>query len=251
MRRLASVFSSKRREDEAKRSRKASKMVPNDYSSLAHQHLLVLSKNALVPQLSLPPFVQHNTGLLFPRSVNRPAFLPPPTNTRVTMLRAHLIVQLTNSDHDLGSILPFGHNPPPFPLSPPPPSFPDASRPTNVSKIFPASPGIRRWIARPCFEDRYVVYLPSPTGVDIRPVSAAAMAIAALEFSEHLDAMADPDFDHHTHPESSCHASDPDPPPSGMSLFFCSSSLASQISFLSSLIPQFLHPVTLALAKRT
>jgi hypothetical protein len=226
-------------------------MAPKDYASRAHQHLLVLSKNALVPQLSLPPFVQHNLGPLFPRSVNRPALLPPPTSTRATMLRTHLIVQLTNSDFGLDAILPFGHNPPPPPLSPPPPSFPDVSCPTNASKIFPASPGIRRWIARPCFEDRYVVYLPSPSGVDIRPVSAAAMAIAALEFSEHLDAMADPDFDQQTRPESSSHASDPDPPPSGMFFFFCSSSLASQISFLSSLIPQFLYPVTLAFAKRT
>ena len=169
MRRLASVFSSnKRRED---RSAKP---------------ILVLSKNALVPALAIPPFVvQHDLGPLFPRSVNPPALLPPPSNIRVTLLRTRLVAQLDNS----------------FVYHPRFPSFPDVSHPTNPSKIFPASPGVRRWIARPCFEDRYVVYLPSPSGVDIRPVSAAALAVAALEFSEHLDAMADPDFDHHAYPE--------------------------------------------------
>lgn len=218
MRRLASVF--KRREDDRKRSSKSrmtAKPPDTDYSSLARQHLLILSKNAMVPPLSVPPFVQDNLGHLFPRSVNRPGLLPSPTNIRVTMLRVHLVDHLTNSGLDSDSILPFGHSPPPAPLFPPPPSFPDASRPTNASKIFPASPGIRRWIARPCFEDRYVVYLPSPSGFDVRPVSAAAMAVAALEFSEHVDAMADPDLDHHSDPESSSssHASNPDPPPSG------------------------------------
>ncbi|KIM46102.1 hypothetical protein M413DRAFT_23884 [Hebeloma cylindrosporum] len=200
MRRLVSSVFKRDEEQSSKRSWKpwlgAKSPPPDDFP---RQHLLLVSKNAIVPPLPLPPFVQHNLGPLFPRSVNPPPLLSPPPSLRVNMLRRHLVAHL-----DLDS------TPPPL-LFPSTPSFPDVSRPTNASKIFPASPGIRRWIARPCFEDRYSVYFPSPSGLDVRPVSAAALAVAALEFSEHLDAMAEPDFDHPGTPSHASSYSDPAP----------------------------------------
>ncbi|KAJ3479385.1 hypothetical protein NLJ89_g12330 [Agrocybe chaxingu] len=61
-------------------------------------------------------------------------------------------------------------------------------------KIFSSSSGVRAWVARPCYEERNLIYLPNQAaGIDVRPISSL-LAIAALEYSEYLDVMVDPDF---------------------------------------------------------
>ncbi|KDR83658.1 hypothetical protein GALMADRAFT_661005 [Galerina marginata CBS 339.88] len=163
----------------------------------AHHNLEIRLKNSLVPPLPVSPFVQHDLGPFFPRSSNRSRFLPPQSSIRVAMFRKHLLSRLHRPDPpssaELSSIRPFGTTPPPSILSPPAPSFPDSAYPPKATKIFPASPGVRRWIARPCFEDRHQVYLAVQGRLDCGPVSATA-AVAALEYSEYLDVVVDPDF---------------------------------------------------------
>ncbi|KAF8913982.1 hypothetical protein CPB84DRAFT_1840750 [Gymnopilus junonius] len=175
-------------------------------------------QNALVPQLPVSPFVQHNHGPFFPRSSNRALFLSPRPDTRVAMFRNHLLARLKHADlspSELASIRPLRSKPPPSPLPPPPPSFPDSAWPPPTTKILPASPGVRRWISRPCFEDRHEILLPVQT-----LAVSSAVAVAALEYSEHLDAMADPDFD--LFPATQSHASPLElQPPSGILLPLC------------------------------
>ncbi|KAF8974479.1 hypothetical protein BDZ97DRAFT_1911658 [Flammula alnicola] len=170
----------------------------------AMQVLRILLANSLIPPQPPSPFVQHNLGPFFPRSTNHRSILSYHSDTRVSMFRKHLAVRLQRSDlspSELADIRPLCANQTPTLLSPPHPSFPDSSRPSASSKLFPASPGLRHWIARPCFEDRYLIYFPSESGVDCRHV-ASSMAIAALEYSEHLDVMVDPDFDQSLLPEN-------------------------------------------------
>ncbi|PPR07036.1 hypothetical protein CVT26_005237 [Gymnopilus dilepis] len=154
-------------------------------------------QNSLVPQLPVAPFVQHNLGPFFPRSSNRPHLLPPSHDIRVTMFRKNLLTRLKRGDlspSELASIRPLSSKQTPSLVSAPPPSFPDSAFPPPTTKVLPASPGVRRWISRPCFEDRYEILLPVNGHVQPFAVSSAT-AVAALEYSEHLDVMADPDFD--------------------------------------------------------
>lgn len=163
----------------------------------AQQVLRIMLANAAVLQPSVSPFTQQPDGLVYPRSINpRNRLPPPPADTRVAMLTKHLASRMHAADlspTEIAAISPFALRPLPVVL--PPTSHPhDSSRPSTTTKILPASPGLRRWIARPCFEDRYVIYYPSAAGIDVRPISSS-WAIAALEYPEHLDVMVDPDFD--------------------------------------------------------
>jgi len=73
--------------------------------------------------------------------------------------------------------------------------------PASTAVISPISPGLTRWISRPCFEDRYAVYLPGPdSSILSSPVSAASLAVADLEYSEALEAMVEQDHPFHSSP---------------------------------------------------
>jgi hypothetical protein len=111
------------------------------------------------------------------------------------MFKRRLINRLeTLSVDDEKAILPFALKDAPTPT--PTPILPshETTRPPKTTQIFPASPGVRRWISRPCFEDRFSVFLPSQDGIRKTPV-VATLAVTALEYSEFLDVMVYPDFD--------------------------------------------------------
>jgi len=140
--------------------------------------LLALTRDSLAAPSTSPlsPFVEPE-GPMFPRSVNTPLHLPQPQSLRVRILKSSLLRHNSKSS-----------NPPLFlPSS----DLPNISRPKTPVHL--ASRGTDRWITRPCFEERYSVYLPSPSGIQPKHVSAS-LAIAALEYSEHLDVMAHPDL---------------------------------------------------------
>ncbi|PPQ98545.1 hypothetical protein CVT24_004036 [Panaeolus cyanescens] len=141
------------------------------------------------------PFVQPTRGPLFPRSINPPSLLSSSSRSFLADFQRRQLLSRLESQVDVSPILPFAaKQPPPIPASHPSPN--DICRPSSDSKLSSSSLGIQRWINRPCFEDRYLVYLPFEDGqVDAHPVTASSLAIAALEYSEHLDVMADPDFD--------------------------------------------------------
>ena len=142
------------------------------------------------------PFIQHPRQPIFPRSSNATSTLKTRSSTRISMFNAHLLDRLNSgplSPSELSSILPFASKSTPLITYPILPSS-DIARPKNSSVISSASLGIQRWVSRPCFEDRFIVYHPSDNAIQRRPVTSS-MAIAALEYPEYLDVMVDPDFD--------------------------------------------------------
>jgi len=160
----------------------------------ARHNLEILINNDINPPLSGTPFLQPFPDYLFPRSCNRLRPIPM-FNMRHQMLKRQLLKRLQDlSAEDAKEILPFSLRNSPIPL--PALNLPshEVTYPPKSAQIFFASPGIRRWISRPCFEDRFSVFLPSRDGVRQTPV-VGSLAVAALEYSELLDAMVDPDSD--------------------------------------------------------
>ena len=173
---------------------------------------------AALPQ-SNPPFVHDPHQPIFPRSSNNTSILSPRSSTRSSMFHSHLLARLDSaalSPSELSGILPFARKSIPSPIIHPILPSSDISRPKNPSHISSVSLGIQRWITRPCFENRFAVYLPTDSGIQCYPVTST-MAIAALEYPEYLDVMVDPDFDQFSpNPEtnvfSSCHHAPPADP---------------------------------------
>src|SRR6266511_2103247 len=161
----------------------------DEVDELDKRTLLALTKDSLAaPSSSLSPFVQPE-GPVFPRSVNVPLLLPRPQSLRVRVLKSSLLRHHSSSSN---SGIP--------PLFPPSSDLPNISHPK--SPVQSASQGIHHWITRPCFEERYLVYIPSPSGIQPKHVSAS-LAIAALEYPEYLDIMAHPDhFVHQDGPKT-------------------------------------------------
>lgn len=160
----------------------------------ARHNLEILINNDFDPPLSGTPFLQRSPDHLFPRSCNQ-LRTTPVFDMRHHMLKRQLLKRLQHlSAEDAKEILPFSLRNTPAPL--PALNLPshEVVYPPKSAQIFFASPGIRRWISRPCFEDRFSVFLPSGDGIRQTPV-VGSLAVAALEYSELLDAMVDPDFD--------------------------------------------------------
>ena len=170
-------------------------------------------QNALaVNPLPNSPFVHHPDQPIFPRSTNNADTLKSQSSTRIAMFNSHLLARLNSgplSPSELSTILPFASKSAPSLIIHPILPFSDIARPTISSHVASASLGIQRWITRPCFEDRFAVYTPTDTTVQCRPVTSS-MAIAALEYPEYLDVMADPEFDLSS-PNSEKNVCDPPP----------------------------------------
>lgn len=164
----------------------------------SRENLLILTANGLIPPLSPSPFVHTLGSVLYPRSCNIPRFLPTNQNLRSTMHKTHLLRRLASTaptDQGLtrveeASILPFGSRPIPtvIPLRGPP-SFNEEAIPATT-QVTPISPGLSRWIARPCFEDRFVVWIPVDGSIIRQGVSGTSFAVADLEYSEAIEYMA-------------------------------------------------------------
>lgn len=167
--------------------------------ALARKNLVVLTKNSLAPPLPISPFVQHSLGPIYPRSSNHPRVLP----RRLPMIAVMMKKRLLTSLEDPSFIPPseesflhyFNSRPTSSEISFQKTLTFDTSYPERTTKIFRSSPGLRRWISRPCFEDRFVVFVPEGNDVKCRAISGSSLAIAALEYSEYLDVLVDPDFD--------------------------------------------------------
>ena len=184
-------------DDEDVSSPPCSLAAPSD-AARALQSFVVLTQNSLLPPTAISPFHTASHGSIFPRSINVPHVLPRPSSLRVKLLKSRLLrrysdINSSSSSSNLVPILPLAkkHY---LPLLTPSVDFPDISRPLfPTPKSYPASPGLRRWVTRPCFEERCQIYLPSHSGIETSPISAS-FAIAAIEYSPHLDIMAVPEF---------------------------------------------------------
>lgn len=161
----------------------------------AIQTLSVLIRNGLVSPIPVFPFLHQSGQPIYPRSCNSARHLAPPLSIRSTMHKKRLLHrlefgQLSQEERQL--IAPFASHPPPAGLAPVTPSCDDIARP-KPALIKSPSQGIRQWISRPCFEDRYDVYQVIDGIVNCRKVAGPPLGVAALEYSEFLDLIAAPE----------------------------------------------------------
>ncbi|KAF9464465.1 hypothetical protein BDZ94DRAFT_497077 [Collybia nuda] len=159
-----------------------------------------LVQNSLVPSNPGPtPFAQRSDAhYIFPRSSNPSTRLPPQNSLRITTLKNCLQSRcelaatrgLTSTEQLSIASLVSRLIAPTTSVSLPSSVFdePALSKTTVVSLT---SRGLRRWISRPCFEDRYTVFFPDGDGVAHKHVTGGTLAVAALEYSEAIDAMVD------------------------------------------------------------
>lgn len=140
---------------------------------------LITTTSSSSPFPSSSPFARSaNSQLVYPRSANPPHSLPLPQTLRIAVLKRRLYHRL-RTNHPSS---PLHHSP----------SDLDAIFPPPTTIVSPFSPGIARWIARPCFEHRCAVYQPTEDGFVLPgPVTATDLAVADLEFSDTLYAMAE------------------------------------------------------------
>ncbi|TFK23250.1 hypothetical protein FA15DRAFT_687957 [Coprinopsis marcescibilis] len=165
---------------------------------LAKLNLRITIENSLVtPLRNAPPFVQPGSGPIYPRSCNRARLLSAAESLRAVTLKRRLRRRLDDSltPPEQASIISFGLRPTPDQIACPLTNDHDVCYPDKKAQILSSCVGLRNWICRPCFEDRFVVYAGSD-GRDVvcKPVSSS-FAVAALEYSEILDVMVDPDFE--------------------------------------------------------
>ncbi|KAF8195801.1 hypothetical protein K438DRAFT_785004 [Mycena galopus ATCC 62051] len=165
----------------------------------SRKNLEILIQNSLVPPLATSTPFSHLPGLpMYPRSSNPPQSLPARQTMQSVMHRSLLLRRLQPDVSTLSvaqqqldrSILPLASRPPPTPVDPPPPLqwFNDRALPAAMT-LSPSSSGLRRWMARPCFEERIAVWVPLNGVVACQPVTGSSCAVADLEYSAALDAM--------------------------------------------------------------
>ncbi|KAJ6539433.1 hypothetical protein B0H19DRAFT_1269745 [Mycena capillaripes] len=164
----------------------------------SRKNLEILIQNSLVPPLDPSPFSHLAGARMYPRSSNPPYSLPARHTMQTAMHKTLLLRRLHQSDVSTltvaqqldRSILAFASLPPPTPVDPPSPLwFNDRVLPTTMM-LSPSSAGLRRWMVRPCFEERIAVWIPVNGVVTSQPVvSSSLAAVAELEYSAALDAM--------------------------------------------------------------
>nr|GAT59923.1 predicted protein [Mycena chlorophos] len=155
-------------------------------------------QNSLIPPLWAPsPFARPAGTPLYPRSANGPRALPVRNTLQAAMHKTRLLRRLHDTDQSTRpaqlSLLPFASHPPP------PTTHPDQSpmlpwyhirAPPSTMTISDTSAGLRRWMSRPCFEERFAVWFPDEGGhVVSQPVQGSAAAVAELEYSPSLEAL--------------------------------------------------------------
>jgi hypothetical protein len=168
---------------------------------LSNLHAVTLS--AINPPPSPHPLLQNPTAThQFPRSINLSTSLPPsPAVLRLSMHRTHILNRIESrkrlSPSEERSIIPFGSRSKPIPV---PSTRPREPKLTEEEAMLRAghsrgwSRGLKKWVERPPFEERAVVWAPqfSIDGeIGWRAVAGkAGTAVAELEYSEGLEALA-------------------------------------------------------------
>lgn len=163
--------------------------------SKSRQALQVIIRNSLRHRISLPPFIQLPDTPSYPRSCSSIRSFPRQETFQSSMHKSRLLKRLSNTGKPLTSaeqlsILPFAKYNPTL-VKTDMPHADDEVAPSKLSQISPYSKGLQTWISRPCFEDRYLVWMRSEEGIICRSVQGTRLGVASLEFSEALEAMVD------------------------------------------------------------
>lgn len=161
-----------------------------------------LTRSKLLPRASVAPLLQRTDSSApgFPSSCQRHPSRSPPSTLSIRMFRTLLLRRLDGnvSERDQSLLASFpGTDLEPQQAVPPTDwltdlNAGDAAIPKKAH-VSPQSEGVRQWINRPCFEDRFVSYVAEGELLKVERVTAA-LAIAALEYSDHLDLLAAPEL---------------------------------------------------------
>ncbi|CAL1700739.1 unnamed protein product [Somion occarium] len=161
-------------------------MAPSEY-------FRVLTVNAIAPPFSPPPLLHIHGCPVFPRSSNRCRALLRDESLRSGMHKKHLLCRLAQgnlSPSDELALKGFAnrtHGPAPKRPS----LLLDDTALKAREKVGTHSQGLKRWVTRPCFEERMVLYVPLETGeVVARSIPGINLGVAELEYSEALEVLA-------------------------------------------------------------
>lgn len=172
---------------------------PGGYPPRSYTNLLAVTINNISGPMAPHPLMHNPSLSLFPRSVN-PHGAVSHTNCvlRAHMLKNHVLQRLESahfrplSNSEELSIRPFGTRPP-RPLPPRRPTrLTEEEAIQRIGGSAGRSRGLKRWAERPCFEERVLVWKPDEFGgLEMSKVVASSnVAVAALEFSDGLEALA-------------------------------------------------------------
>lgn len=183
--------------DDGSSTTSSSPSVSSPPSVSPHISLHSLTTYALAPAFSAPPLLHLPNVPLFPRSSNFASSLPHQETMASTLHRTRLLRRLTRHDltaseeRSIATLTSRRASSTKSQILLPKPedgAVSDAKRLSNVSQ------GLKRWISRPCFEDRTSVYTLGPSGrpddVVVRNVAGGALGVAAIEVSEAIEVLA-------------------------------------------------------------
>ncbi|KAF8591518.1 hypothetical protein K439DRAFT_902937 [Ramaria rubella] len=160
----------------------------------SHMNMRAITLSSIIPPLSPPPLLHLPSGPLFPRSSNPARTLQPLVSTRTIMHKTVLLRRLesqTLSRSENESIAAFGHRPKPV--------VPKTRRRgleeeamSDVKKVRFYSRGLQSWMDRPCYEERCVLWAWDANAKQVvrRQIVGSDKAVASLEFTEGLEALA-------------------------------------------------------------
>ncbi|KAF9495407.1 hypothetical protein BDN71DRAFT_1430992 [Pleurotus eryngii] len=161
---------------------------------IARANVRKLTQRRLQDATCLPPFANVAGSPLFPKSCNALG-LPKQRALLATMFRQRLLRRLDGDgipmdDPDIMHFasLNLGQYVPPR-ASLMSSSIDISSVPTDFH-VSGFSTGVRRWISRPCFEERYLVWLPEDGVIVRKGISGTSFAVLDLEFSEAMEVTA-------------------------------------------------------------
>ena len=177
----------------------------------ARANLRTLLRNTLVPPLSPPPLVE-TQSLMFPRSTASLGSSQRVLSLESTMHVRRMLWRLdhqTLSSAELQSIEILGRKPKPKAVT-----RNKVERKTDDEMISFASMrvgrfsrGLRKWALRPCFEQRFFVYMPDDGGVvTCKTVMGVerSLAVCDLEFSIGTEALAGLELDDQSFERNLC-----------------------------------------------
>ncbi|KAI0081747.1 hypothetical protein K474DRAFT_1656114 [Panus rudis PR-1116 ss-1] len=173
-------------ESEAAPSPLSARLTPVEY-------LRTITSNAISPPFSPPPLLHLPNCPVFPRSCNPSRSLLRDETLGSAMFKKRLLRRLERgplSRSEELAIAPLANR-----RQPPSQNRPSLSLDDNavkdVTRIAMYSHGLRRWLSRPCFEERMLLYVSSDAGEIIaRNVPGTSLGVAELEFSLHLEILA-------------------------------------------------------------
>lgn len=156
--------------------------------------LKALTTNNVPPSFSSPPLLHNPNAPTFPRSSNRSCSLPFRATMESTMHRNRLLHYIQRGHFtatDRRILKAIGSRTSSAAQRKALVQLEEGDR-YNLEHVRLSSPGLKRWIGRPYFEDRFVAWVPDEAGTVVwTTVKGSGYGVWALEVSETIELMAE------------------------------------------------------------